>query len=85
MNKSDTNKNYKTIIPVICGVIILGFLVSPVTAADLNFEAAQKNIELNDNGVVYEIISTVKSVEEFLKEHQRGWRFENDLYFSKYG
>jgi len=70
MNKSDTNKNYKTIIPVICGVIILGFLVSPVTAADLNFEAAQKNIELNDNGVVYEIISTVKSVEEFLKEQK---------------
>jgi uncharacterized protein YabE (DUF348 family) len=62
------------------GFSILFFLIlsAHVNAADLNFNSEQKNIELTDGGMIFELISKAQTVGDFLNE-QKITLGENDL------
>ncbi|EKD58851.1 MAG: Rare lipoprotein A [uncultured bacterium] len=65
------NKIKKTLYKIlIISGIFFGSHVLFVDAKELDFGGAQKNIQLNDNGVVYETTTNSQTVSDFIKEHK---------------
>lgn len=64
------SKSKITVKIILLGIIFLRWQAFPVQAEQVNFIEAQKKIELDDNGAIFEIISTAQTVQQLLDEQK---------------
>lgn len=79
MNTRMTRIKKNAIKIILAGIIFLSFHFT-AEAKELNFNDVKKNIEINDNGVQYEVFSSANTVDEILKEKRINLN-DNDLIF----
>lgn len=68
VNKIFSNKILQ-IIPVLCGIIFLSNFCHAETQK-FDFNAANKRIELNDDGIIFDLDSSARSVQELLDQQK---------------